>query len=276
MSGLSISKAWDDSKAILSRDGRLFVSIALCLVALPTLIMGLISPKGMADPQAPPWVAIVSLIASLVALAGQMALIRLALAPSTTVADAIGHGVRRMPIYLAVAVLVVVALFLIAIPFVFVLAALGVPVDRASANTIEGSPALSIAFLLFFAVFCFIGVKMIMGAPAATAERIGPIGVIKRSWALTNGHWWRLFGFLALFFIAAMVVLYAVGVAIGAIVGLSLGPIQPMSTSALVMSLVHSLINAALTTLLAVMLARIYVQLAGRSEVEASVPKTGI
>jgi hypothetical protein len=195
---------------------------------------------------------------------------------SVTVAEAIGHGARRMLIYLVAAILIVVVLFLIAIPFVFVLAAIGVPLTRTSASTFEGSPGLSVAALLYFAVFCFIGVKMVMSAPVATAEPVGPIATLRRSWDLTKGHWWKLFGFLALFFIGAMVVLYAVGLAIGAVVSLALGPVQPMSTSALVMALIHSLINAALTALLAVMLARIYVQLAGRAEVEASVPKTGI
>ncbi|GAA3890927.1 hypothetical protein GCM10022276_07530 [Sphingomonas limnosediminicola] len=276
MTALSISKAWDDSKEILARDGRLFVSVALCLVALPTVITGLISPRGMADPEGPMWVSVVGLIASLVALAGQLALIRLALAPSVTVAEAIGHGARRTLIYLVAAILVVIALFLIAIPFVFVLAAIGVPVTKTSATTIESSPGLGVAAILYFAVFCYIGVRMVMSAPVATAEPVGPIATLRRSWDLTAGHWWKLFGFLALFFIGAMFLLYAVGLAIGAVVSLSLGPVQPLSTSALVMALVHSLLNAALTTVLAVMLARIYVQLAGRAEVEASVPSTGI
>ena len=276
MSGLSISKAWEDSKDILARDGQLFMGVALSLIALPTLITGLISPRGMADADGPLWVSLVGLVASLVALAGQLALIRLALGPAVTVAEAIGHGARRMLIYLAAAILIVVALFLIAIPFVFVLAAIGVKVTQTSASTIESSPGLGVAALIYFAVFCFIGVKMVMSAPVATAEPVGPIATLRRSWDLTKGHWWKLFGFLALFFIGAMAVLYAVGLAIGAVVSLSLGPVQPMSTSALVMALIHSLINAALTTLLAVMLARIYVQLAGRADAGVSVPKTGI
>ena len=45
MASLSISKAWDESKAILAHDGRLIASVALALVALPTAITGLIDPK---------------------------------------------------------------------------------------------------------------------------------------------------------------------------------------------------------------------------------------
>ena len=39
----------------------------------------------------------------------------------------------------------------------------------------------------------------------------GPIGMIKRAWSLSQGHWWRLFGFVLLFGIAAIVLLGAVG-----------------------------------------------------------------
>ncbi len=136
MRGLSISRAWDESRDILARDGRLFVSIALCLVALPTLIMGLLNPKGMGDTGAPLWISVVSLIASLVALGGQLALIRLALAPSITVADAINHGMRRMPIYLVSAIIIVVFLVLMAFPFAFILAAMGVPIAREETMTL--------------------------------------------------------------------------------------------------------------------------------------------
>ena len=87
----------------------------------------------------------------------------------------------------------------------------------------------------------------------------------KRSWALTAGHWWRLFGFLVLFFIAAMIVLVGgrrgdradrrpVARADRADVGWRAGRrIGPGGA------------QAALDGVLAVMLARIYVQLAGRA-----------
>jgi hypothetical protein len=103
MADLSISKAWDETRAIVSRDGRLFASLALALVALPAAITGLINPKGMTDTSTPFWVDLLVLAASLAALAGQLALIRMALGPALTVGEAIGHGLRRMPTYLLAA-----------------------------------------------------------------------------------------------------------------------------------------------------------------------------
>jgi hypothetical protein len=40
MANLSISAAWDETKAILAHDGKLFASVALALIALPALVTG--------------------------------------------------------------------------------------------------------------------------------------------------------------------------------------------------------------------------------------------
>jgi len=274
MTDLSISKAWEETRVIIARDGRLFASLALALVALPATITGLVNPKGVTDTSTPFWVDLVVLAASLAALAGQLALIRMALGPATTVGDAVGHGLKRMPIYLLSAIIIACGLLVVAIPFVLVMIAAGVQIDNEAA--LARSPAFLFVGLLYFMLLCFVGVRMLMSSPVASAEHSGPIAIIRRSWELTSGHFWQLFGFILLFFLAAVVVVVAAGAAVGILVGLLIGPIEPMSVSALVVALVQALVQALVTTMLAVMLARLYVQVAGRSDVDVSVPKTGI
>ena len=272
MRALSLSRAWDDTKAIITRDGRLFASVALALVALPAAIEGLVSPRGM-DASAPWWVDAVLIVASLIALAGQLALIRLALGPSITVGGAIAHGVRRMPIYLLAAILILGALFIAAIPFALVLTLMGVPLP---ANGVSASPPAAVAALLYFVLICFVAVRMLMTAPVTSAERAWPLAIVRRSWELTAGNWWRLFAFFVLFLIAAIAFVGGLGAATAVVVRLFVGPITPLSTGALVVALVQALFNTVVTTGLAVMLARIYVQLSERGDVETSVPTTGI
>ena len=272
MRALSLSQAWDETKAIVIRDGRLFASVALALVALPAAIEGLVSPRGM-DASAPLWVDAVTIAVSLIALAGQLALIRLALGPSITVGGAITHGIRRMPIYLLAAILILIGLFIAAIPFALILTALGVPLPT---KGVPPSPAATIAMLLYVALICFAVVRMLMSAPVASAEAVGPIAMLRRSWGLTAGNWWRLFAFLVMIFVAAFVLAIAVRGVSGVLIEVALGPADPMSTSALVLAIILALLNSVLTVFLAVMLARIYVQLSGRGDVEASVPTTGI
>jgi hypothetical protein len=274
MAGLSISRAWEETKRVVAHDGRLIASVALALVALPTAVSGLIDPNGVAGPSSPPSMIALMTVASLLALAGQLALIRLALGPSITVGAAITHGLKRMPIYLLSAILIVAVLMLLAIPFGLAFAALGVPLDSGR-TSVPMTPGVTFVVILFVALVVFVAVRMLMTAPVASAEGAGPLAIIRRSWALTAGHWWRLFGFLLVFFIGAVVVLVAVNAAAGAVAALALGPIEPMSASALLVALVGAVANAAITGLFAVMLARIYVQLAGTNDVQASVPSSG-
>jgi hypothetical protein len=262
MRDLSISRAWEDTRTIVTREGRLFVSVALALVALPAVITGLVNPRGLGAAATPLWVDILVLICSLVAVAGQLAIVRLAIGPSTTVGDAIGHGMRRMPIYVLAALIIVAGLFIAAIPFGAVLTAMGVPLDK---NAPVSGPVV-IAILIYIALILFVGVRMMMSAPIASAEGVGPIAILRRSWALTAGNFWRLLGFLVLFVIAALAIVIGIASVTGALVALFLGPIEPMSLSALVTALVSAALNAALAILFAVMLARIYVQLTDRGE----------
>ncbi|MEO8454028.1 MAG: hypothetical protein ABI454_02615 [Sphingomicrobium sp.] len=263
MPALSLSKAWDETKAIIMRDGRLFASVALALVALPAAVEGLVSPRGM-DASAPWWVDAVIIVASFIALAGQLALIRLALGPSITVGGAITHGIRRMPIYLLAAMLILFGLFIAAIPFALVLAAFGVPLP---AKGVPPSPVATVGMLLYVALICFVVVRMLMSAPVASAERVGPLAMLRRSWDLTAGNWWRLFAFLVMIFVAAFALAIAVRGVSGVLIEVALGPADPMSTSALVVAIVLAVFNSVLTVFLAVMLARIYVQLAAREDV---------
>lgn len=272
MAELSISRAWDETKHIIAHDGRLLASVALALVALPAALSGLLDPTGRNGMSGPGWAQLLLLLTSLLTLAGQLALIRLAIGPSITVGGAIAHGLKRTPIYLLAAILIVLVLMALAVPFAIAMTALGVRLD---AKDMALNGPVVVFVLLFVALVFFACVRMLMSGPIASAETAGPIGIISRSWKLTAGYWWRLFGFLMLFFIGAIVVLFALNAATGAVASLLLGPIEPMSASALVVALVGSVGNAAITAIFAVMLARIYLQLAGGGATEATVPKSG-
>ncbi|MFL6761773.1 MAG: hypothetical protein ACJ8FB_04345 [Sphingomicrobium sp.] len=272
MAKLSISKAWEETQHVLAHDGRLMASVALALVALPSALSTLINPGRMSASATPWWVDLVTFVATVIALAGQLALIRLAIGPSITVGAAIAHGIRRMPIYFVAVLILVVALFIIAIPCVILLGALGVPLN---ARPIPTSGPVVLVALFYLALVIYFGVRLLMSSPVASAEDAGPIAILKRSWQLTAGHWLPLFGFLLIFIVGAILLLMAVGAAIGAVVVLLLGQPQPMSAAALSIALVQSLFSAAVTTLFAVMLARIYLQLTGGG-VQASVPSSGI
>ena len=273
MATLSISRAWDETKARVAADGRLMLVVAAALIALPALVTGVVSPASTRG-DGSLLSGLIILAASLVALIGQLAIIHMALGSSVSVGEAISHGARRMPIYFIAAILILIALILALVPFGLVLIAAGVPLDRGN-EAILASPVAVVLLLLYFALLCFVAIRMLMSSPVASEESVGPIEILRRSWELTAGNWWRLFGFLILFVIGFGIAMVVITWAFSAVAVLLFGPIEPMSASALLVALGEALLNTAFTVLLAVMLARIYFQLSGRESIDVSVPKSG-
>ena len=266
MAKLSISRAWDETKALLARDGKLFTTVALALFVLPGVISDVVTPPAPAGelPEFGYW-TVVTAIAIVIALIGQLAVIRLAIGSGQTVGEAITHGAWRSPAYIAAGLLWLMP-FVILISFLLP-RVLNQPQDQAL-------PAAT-GFLVLMAVMLFIAIRMLMTSPVASAESAGPLDILRRSWRLTRGHWWKLFVFFLLFVIAAIVVLMAVGAVFGSLAELVLGDPEPLSLSALLASLVTQLLSAVVSVIFMAMLARIYVQLAGSVGAEVSVPTSG-
>ena len=162
---------------------------------------------------------------------GQLAIVRLAIGPSTTVGESIGHGFRRFPATFGALILMVCGIGLVLIPLLIVLMMTGaveMPVQG------QAPPRSFSTMLLVLVIAClFVAVKFIMTFPVSSAEDAGPLTILKRSWTLTRGHYWPLFGVELLLLVAAVVLLLAAQFVGGAIAG-ALGDIQPFSLSALI------------------------------------------
>src|SRR5258708_7569737 len=123
MGALSLSKAWDETIAIVAREGRLLASVSLALIALPEAIMGVVGLPMGPQPSIISMIAYVVLI--LIALAAQVALNRLAIGPSVTVAEAISRGFRRFVPVVVVILLLSAALFILMMLVALALGAFG-------------------------------------------------------------------------------------------------------------------------------------------------------
>jgi hypothetical protein len=265
MAKLSLSRAWEESSVVLQHDGKLLTIVALALIALPSTVQSMITPPASQGelPAPGPWIA-VAIAALIIGIIGQLAIIRLAVGPHTTVGEAIGHGARRTPTYFAA---VVIWILPIAIATVFLIEGMrgGKP-----------SAAAALGFVVLMLAVIFFVVRFILMPPVASAEAVGPVAILRRSWALTRGNWWRLFAFLLLFIIAAFCLVIASEVVVGSVVTLILGTPEHMSVGALIIALVTQLLIAALSVVYFVMVARMYLQLSGGGETVATVPSSGI
>jgi hypothetical protein len=271
MGGLSISAAWDETRAILASDGQLYAAVVLALLVLPQTVVGLMTPVGTSMT---PIGRFVWLAAGLVGLVAQLALARLAIGPSTSVGEAIAHGARRfLPTFGAFLVLGI-GFAIIAMPLMIVLLMTGVVTAP-----VEGRPpppSFALLALVVALAAVFLSIKFILTVPISTVEQPGPIDILKRSWRITTGHYWRLLAFVVLMLVTSIILLIATRAV--AVISLSAfgERIAPFTLGALVLGLLESVASGAISAVLCMMLARIYVQLAGRGEIQAGVPNSGI
>jgi hypothetical protein len=259
---LSLSKAWDETREEIARDGKLIATVALAMFFLPGVILGVLEPNAGPIPTTGKE-ALVSTLVALIALVGQLAIIRMALGARSTVGDAIGHGARRVPAYL-------LASLLWAGPLAIAGYLNGFQIWRAPQ---DATGVQVVAALLIILALLIVGVRMMMTSSIASAENVNPLEIVRRSWQLTSGHWWKLFGLLCIFLLLTIVVMAAVGAIIGIATSLLFDPIEPMTVGALFIAVCTQLVSAIFTTGLLIMLARIYAQLSGRASV--SVPSSG-
>ena len=264
MAKLSMSKAWDETKDVLSRDGKLIGAVVLALFFLPGVVAAVVSPEAEGMPRTGGELLVTAIVA-VIGVIGQLAVIRLALGTRSTVGEAIGHGARRAPAYLAASILwlapFIIGIFLVAGDLV-----------RAPETATLGS---ALGALLLLAGLFYVSVRMLMTSSVASAEHASVPDILRRSWAMTRGHWWRLFGFLLAFLIIAVILLTAVGTVAGIVGALLFGEPQAMTLGALFVAIFVQLVTAIVTAGFLVMLARTYTQLSGPAHADVSVPSSG-
>jgi hypothetical protein len=269
MSSLSISAAWDETRLILARDGQLYAAVALALIVLPEVVFAVVgAPVGA---QATFLAGLTYVIVILLGFAAQIALNRLAIGPSVTVGGAIGRGFARLPSVIAVLAVLMIALMFVAVALLMILGAARLVVLPSSG---QAPPLSLIAMLIVLVALSFALFQLVF--PIAAVETGNPIRLISRSWHLGKRHYPRLLAFIVIIIFGFGVVVIATQLGVGSVVTLLLGPPKPGSLSALVLGLAVGLIQAPFTVIAATMLARIYVQLAGRGDAQASVPNSGI
>ncbi len=269
MSSLSISAAWDETKEILARDGKLLATVALALIVFPEIVFAVIgSPVG---PQASGLSLIAYFLVILLGCAAQIALNRLAIGPAVTVGSAISLGFRRLASVALVGILMVIAVMIVAGVLLLILG---------SARLItmptwgQNPPASLLALLIVLVVLVFAIFQLVF--PIAAVETGNPFHLISRSWALSRHNYLRLLAFVAIIFTALAFIVLATQLGLGSVIVIALGKPDPGSLSALVIGVIVGTVQAAFTIVTAVMIARISLQLAGRRDAQAGVPNSGI
>jgi hypothetical protein len=271
MAALSISRAWEETKARIAVDGKHLCLVAAALVALPQALLGVLAPPQQLSGVSPPaWVDLAVLVAACIGFIGQIAIVRLALGPGS-VGEAIGRGAKRLLPVLGTLFIIGFAIGVVAIIAVLLV----VPADKiASVGSGGDSSAVATAAMIILIVAMLVGARFLMLTPVAAAEAGGSIHILKRSWALGKGHYLRFLGLTALLIVAVLLISMAALFGIGTVI-LLIFEISPLSVGALLYALAIAACQSLFAIILCVMLARLYLQLAGREPAGAGVPRSG-
>ncbi len=257
MTAVSIGRAWEETKAFIARDKRLLVPLALGLIVLPTAIVGLVAPGaqiGGADKNVTG--AALTLADALIGLVAQLTVVRLALGFSGSLGQAMALAARRLWVLLS-------AMLILVLPFVLLSVTVGGFIDPKSGGVASGPRGVAALLLLVvIGAFIWLAVRLLLVSVVVMAEDQGPVALLKRSFAITRGHFWRLLAFVLLILSAFLALIVAVGAVGAALVTAVFGAPDAMTVGALIVGLLTGAIQAGVAVVYVAMLSRIYAQLA--------------
>lgn len=265
MSGrqVRIGTVWDRTVDVLQgRAGMLFV-LALGFMFVPTVIgngIALFAGTGMGARAAS---GIVNIAASLLLLAGLLAVTAAASDPRVDQRDAAATGLVRLGPAVGLILLVAAAAAVVMVPIAYLVFASGATYNAATGRidvTRAAGGGIALAGLLSLLVFLaglWLSAKLVPLFAVIVNERLG-LGAFRRSFALTRGATLRLIGVLILYGVVLLVVMTAATTVIGLIARLLLGADAPAGV-AFVVAVVSAAVTAVASVVQAVFYAQYYV-----------------
>lgn len=260
MAKLDSNAAWKEATGLVATNREVFLALAGVFFLLPSLALSVILGEPEVTPgtdgdqmmaaltafYADAWWLIV--LGSVLQIVGMLAILTLMRDRSQpTVGEAIRAGLGGLLTYLASQLLFVLALSLIG----------GLAIGLAAAV----APALAVVVgIVWFAFAIYAAMRLILVAPLVAVEgERNPITALRRSWALTRGNFWRIFGFIVLAMLLFLVVLGVIMLLVGLVLAIATsGEVQRVLAAA-----VSSTLTAVALLYFIGILAAIHRQLAG-------------
>jgi hypothetical protein len=264
---LDTNAAWKEASAIVSANREVLLALAGVFFMLPSLALAVIAGEpevvpGMKGAQMVAalqefyakswWIVLISAVLQIVGLLAILTLMRDRSRP--TVGEAIRSALPGALSYLAAQFAVVIGLSLVG----------GLLIGLAAVI----SPVLAVVVVLLFMVALIFAVfRLILVGPVIAVEGVrNPLTAMIRSWRLTQGNFWRLFGFIVLIAILFVLVL---GI-IMAVVGLVLAITTSGEPQRIIAAVFSSALGAVGVVYFAGVLAAIHRQLAGPAAADLS------
>ncbi|HET9509657.1 MAG TPA: hypothetical protein VFO80_00770 [Sphingomonas sp.] len=263
---------WDRTVETLGDRLGVILPIAIFGIFLPSA--GLTVAEGLRESAAPLLkigLSLVSLVASLLSLWSQLAIIAAAIDPRRGPADATGTASRRLFPAIGVFLLLGIAASVLLIPAFVLLTLGGLDSTALATGQVEMSRLAPgfVGFAVLYAliamiVILFVGARLAPVTSVVVEERRGA-GAIAHAFRLTRGLTWRLVGVLLLYAIVTMVSVLAVQTVLGTILRLFDSGTGPITMTGVVTAIAAAAVSAVFTVLASVFCARLYVAIVGAS-----------
>ena len=222
MAKLDTNAAWKEASAIVSANREVLLALAGVFFMLPSLALAVIAGEpevipGMTRDQMIAamqafyvkwwWIILFGIVCQIVGLLAMLTLMRDRSRP--TVGEAIRSVLPGALSYLAALVVVVIVPGLIGGLFIGVAAVI--------------SPVLAVvAALLFIVALVFAVFRLMLVGPVIAVEGVrNPLTAMVRSWQVTRGNFWRIFGFILLILILFAVVAGIIKMVVGLVLVLA-------------------------------------------------------
>lgn len=267
---------WDRTVDVLQGRSGILARLALLFLFVPGVISAAVSAAATPGTPLAFVASLVSIAASVILIAGVLAITAVASDPAVDAAQATRVGVARLLPALGAIAIIVVLLFVVLIPITLLIMHAGATFDpatgrfdlaRASGSALNLAGAIALVALI---AGLWLTAKIAPLFAVIVNERRG-LGAFARSFHLTRGSTLRLIGVVILYGIVVIVAVMAATLVTGVLARLLLGPDAPGGV-AFVTGAVSSAVTALLTVVQTVFYARFYVAARERDEPVTDVP----
>lgn len=263
MARQTLSNAWNEALAFLSRERRLLIPVAfgtLFLARVLTLVFANVTPG--------PTSSFVSILMSLWSIVGELAIIALTLHAGLSVKEALQAGARKLPAAILVYLLLGAALFLLSIPIVFGIQQAGVGPDQIVRVLTDQQLLQQLILELPFAVKAYgavlalaalvIGVRLLLWKQALVGGAGRAIPALRASWRLTGSRFWTLLAVTFLLGLVTLVINWSVTVALGSVFLMIGGAIGSRFTAQVLLVLALAAVTTLVSLVVTVFLTHVY------------------
>ena len=265
---------WDRSVEVMRGRSSILTTIAALTIFLPAVVRaGIAAYAAPGSPGAAMIGGLATLVTTVIAIFGGLALIAVASDPATDSGRAYAIARARLLPAIGLSLLLLLGLAVLLIPAGALLVASGIDFSAAARGETTTPTSMAPIALLFlymlvaFVVMIWLAARLSLFNPVIVNERAG-IATFARSWTLTRGLTWRIIGVFLLFGVVVGVTVLAVQLVSGLVFALLLGQSQ-RATALFLAAVCVAVVTTVYTVVQSTFLAQLYNAVTGREAATA-------